>query len=340
MSYVIGVDLGGTNVRARVFDQNGGEIGEAVKFPSKGQDGTEAIIEAIAKTIKAATEQSPEKPIAVGMAVPGHVDTSHGVIRWSPNFGRRINGVFHHWRNMPIREKLEAYVDIPIYLGNDANLAALGEYKFGYGENSAPCLVMLTLGTGVGGGVVMAPKSLVGDARGPLVLVGGNGGGAELGHTVIAYQGMDCNAGSYGALEAYCSRDAIVSRTLHRLSRGRKSSIPDFAEGDLDTIEPLTVSLAAQDGDELAIEILYEVGTMLGIGIGNFINIFAPSVLAVGGQIAKADELLLHHARLSAQNVAIPSLFEDVKIVRAKQIDHAGILGGAALAIEALKWQA
>ena len=221
-------------------------------------------------------------------------------------------------------------------MGNDANLAALGEYRFGSGNNAAKCLVMLTLGTGIGGGVVMRPAAVQGDARGPLILVGGNQGGAELGHMVIQHGGLDCNAGTYGPLEAYCQRDAIVNRAVHRLRRGRKSVMQDSVKGDWSLVTPLMISEAAEAGDELAREIWAEVGAYLGVGIGSLVNIFAPDVFAIGGQISKAGEWLLGPARRAAENVAIPSLFADTKIVPAEQMEDAGLLGGAALALERL----
>ena len=220
-------------------------------------------------------------------------------------------------------------------MGNDANLAALGEYKFGSGNNSASCLVLLTIGTGIGSGVVMKPQAVFGKAQGPLMLLGGNKGGAELGHMIIQHGGLDCRAGTYGAIEAYAQRDSIINRAVHRLLRGRKSIILEMAGGDYAAITPLTLSQAAEKGDELALEVWAEVGTYLGVAIGNAINIFAPDVVAIGGQIARVGEPLMGPARKAAINVAIPALFSFANITVAEQIADAGMLGGAALAIEA-----
>jgi glucokinase len=336
---VIGVDLGGTNVRTGAFFEDGTAAGPDFMNPSRGQEGLEATLEAVAAGILQAAEAASEKPEGVGLAIPGHIDNSAGSVRWAPNFGTTIDGVFHNWDHVQIREPLEKAVGMPIVMDNDANMAALGEYRFGCGRNSAKCLVLLTLGTGVGGGVVMSPDSVIGDARGPLILVGGNKGGAELGHTVVMYQGPECNAGEYGSIESYCQRDAIVRRARYRLTRGRESVIRDLVNGDLAKITPLTISQAAEKGDEVAIEIWEEVGTMLGVGVGNFINTFAPDVFAIGGQIAKAGDFLMKPCIKTARNVAIPSLFVDAKIQVAEQIADAGMLGGAALALEALKWK-
>jgi glucokinase len=332
---VVGVDLGGTNVRAGLYRKDGSSLPGTFSNPSKAQDGVEATVEAIVGTVTeaiAGTESA--RPLAVGVAVPGHIEPATGTVRWAPNFGEERAGVFHYWRDVPLGDLLSTRLGLPVYLGNDANLAALGEYRYGTGGGSARCLVMLTLGTGVGGGVVLGPSAVGGRAGGPLLLLGGNGGGAELGHMVLQHGGLDCNAGSYGALEAYCGRDGIVNRARHRVQRAGASTLLDLVGRDLSRITPRNLVEAAEGGDALSVEVLEEVGTMLGVGIGNLVNIFAPDVLAVGGQIALAGELLLGPARKSARNVAIPSLFQDVRIVKAELIADAGMLGGAALAWE------
>lgn len=331
--FVVGVDLGGTNVRACAYSLDGVAAGPKFDQPSNAQSGTAAIIEALASVIHLSVESSPAKPEAVGIAVPGHIDMRTGLVRWAPNFGEERDGVFYSWFDVPLGQLLGSRVDIPLYLGNDANLAALGEYRFGSGKNSAKCLVMLTIGTGIGGGVVMSPESVQGEATGPLLLLGGNHGGAELGHTMIQYGGLDCNAGTYGPIESYCQRDSIIKRAVHRLQRGRPSLMRDMVDGDWSRVTPKIIDTAADQGDELALEVWHEVGTYLGAGIGSLINVFAPDIFAVGGQIAKAGEHLLGPARRSAANVAVPSLWSDVQVVQAEQIDDAGMLGGAALAM-------
>jgi glucokinase len=333
-SFVIGVDVGGTNVRSAAYAKDGTAVSQKFSQPSSAQDGVARAVTAISDCIQQAIDSSPKVPLAVGIAMPGHIDGENGIVRWAPNFGEDIEGIFRYWENIQLAELLSETIQMPIFIGNDANLAALAEYRYGTGRNSANCLVMLTVGTGIGGGVILSQKAVTGDARGPLMLVGGNQGGAELGHVSLLHGGLDCNAGSYGALEAYCQRDSIVLRALHRLKRGRKSIISDMVAGDLSNVTPRTLSVAADEGDDLAIEIWTEIGTMLGVAIGSYINIFAPDIVAVGGQIAKAGDWLLEPARKTARNVAIPSLFADSQIVMAEYIEEAGMLGGAALAFE------
>lgn len=333
---VIGVDLGGTNVRAQAYFEDGRPAGEPETNPSRAQEGTERIIEATAKTIHAAMARSEAEATAVGLAIPGQVDDRAGVVRWCPNFGETIHGIFVNWSDVPVRDPLRRYVDLPISMGNDANLAALGEYMYGSGRGNARCLVMMTLGTGIGGGVVLGPEAVQGNATGPLLLIGGFGGGVELGHTVIQHQGLDCPAGSYGAIEAYCQRDSIVRRAVHRIQRGRDTMLDDLVEGDLSKLTPRLISVAAERGDALAIGVWREVGEMLGVGIGNQIATFNPDVVAIGGQIAKAGEFILGPAREAAANVAPPGLFVEAKIVLAERLEDCGILGAAALACQTI----
>lgn len=331
---VVGVDLGGTNVRAACYDKDGSRLGDRIEIPSRAQDGVDATVGAIAAAIQLAS--AGRETGGAGIAIPGHIDDANGLVRWAPNFGKEVNGHFECWRDVPLKRLVEDRLGTKVVTGNDANLAALGEYRFGSGRNSASCLVLLTVGTGIGGGVVMRPASVMGRAEGPLVLVGGNQGGAELGHMVIQHNGLDCNAGSYGPLEAYCQRDSIVMRAVHRLGRGRESMMNELCGRDYSLLTPQLIAEAANSGDELALQVWREVGTFLGIGIANCINIFAPQIVAIGGQIARAGEPLLGPAREAARDAAIPSLFADCQIVQAEQIDDAGILGAAALALEAL----
>jgi glucokinase len=332
------VDIGGTNVRAGAYYEDGSPAGPNINHPSEAQEGEAATLQAVRTAIQGAIEASETPPIAIGLAIPGHIDNARGLVRWAPNFGETVDGIFHYWQDVPMREKLARHFQIPMVMDNDANMAALGEYRFGTGRNNAKCLVMFTIGTGIGGGVVMSSDAVLGDARGPLVLVGGNKGGVELGHTIVQHGGVDANVGSYGAIEGYCQRDAIIKRAVHRLRRGRPSVLNDMTGGDLSLITPKMLTDAADQGDNLAIEVWREVGEYLGVGIGSMISVFAPDVFAVGGQIAKAGEWLLGPARRTAENVAVPSLFADATIVQAEQIEDAGMLGAAALAMESLKW--
>lgn len=332
---VIGVDLGGTNVRAQAVFEDGSPAGDRFENASLAQSGTATIIEQVALTIRQAVGAASGDVVGVGLAIPGHVDDAAGVVKWAPNFGETRDGVFYFWLDVSIKPELAGLVSLPITMANDANAAAMGEYMYGSGRGSANCLVMFTLGTGIGGGVVLGPRSVQGSVSGPLLLVGGNLGGVELGHVVVQKDGLDCTAGTYGTVEAYCQRDAIIRRTTHRLKRGRRSLITELVGGDLGKVTPYEISVAAEQGDELAIQVWREFGDYLGVGLANAINTFAPDVLAVGGQISKASRFFFEAMVGSARDNAVPSLFDDCRIVLAEQTDDAGLLGAAALAFSA-----
>lgn len=336
MQCVLGVDLGGTNVRAQAIWEDGTPAGERVEQPSHAQEGVDPVIESLRSVIHSARSASSAPPRAVGLAIPGHVDNTTGNVLWAPNFGHLEDGVFRYWENVAIRGPLRTSIDLPIEMANDANAAALGEYLFGSGKGRASCLVMLTLGTGIGGGVVLSPQSVGGQVSGPLMLLGGNLGGAEMGHTLLAMDGLDSTAGTYGTLEAYCQRDSLIRRAQHRLKRGRQSMILDLAGGEMGALTPATIARAAECGDRLAREIWDEFGRFLGHGVGSLINIFAPEVFALGGQIANAHEWFMPALQQAAKDFAIPSLMKDCRILVAECQDDAGILGGAAIALQSL----
>lgn len=336
---VIGVDLGGTNVRAGVVQESGELLHEPTQNPSYGQNGYEGTLQAILHTIREAIRDagvSMDEIAAVGMAVPGHVDGGAGIVRWAPNFGVKRGDTFEIWRDIPLGQAVQRETGRPVYMGNDANLAALAEYAYGSGGGKANGLVLLTLGTGVGGGVVLTQKQVQGNANlpGGILLVGANGGGGELGHTIIVADGPRCGCGASGCIEALVKRDAIIERAVQKLRHRAVSLLSDLCEGDYGRITPRLISEAAAQGDEVALEVWDETGAFLGIAIACFIHIFNPEVVAIGGQIAKAGEPLFRAIRRSARDYTVPSLREVCRIVPAERLEEAGVLGGAALALQ------
>lgn len=336
---VIGVDLGGTNVRAGVVRESGELVHEPAQNPSYGQDGYDGTLQAILHTIREAMRGagvSMNDIAAIGMAVPGHVDAGAGIVRWAPNFGVKRGDTFEMWRDVPLGQAIHRETGRPVYMGNDANLAALAEYAYGSGEGRANGLVLLTLGTGVGGGVVLTQKQVQGNATLPsgILLVGTTGGGGELGHTIILANGPRCGCGASGCIEALVKRDAIIERAVQKLRHRAASLLNDLCEGDHSRITPRLISEAAAQGDEVALEVWDETGEFLGIAIACFIHIFNPEVVAIGGQIAKAGEPLFRAIRRTARDNSVPTLFEACRIVLAERLEEAGVLGGAALALQ------
>jgi glucokinase len=340
--YVIGVDLGGTNVRAAVVNRQGAIEGEPVQQPSRAQEGFPATLEAIVHTIEQAIQLAGVERgeiAAIGMAVPGHIDSVRGVVRWAPNFGEWRGELFHEWREVPLGEAVQQRLGIAVRMGNDANLAALGEYYYGSGRGQAKGLVMLTLGTGIGGGVVLTREQVQGNAhwQGGVLLVGASGGAGELGHTIISMNGPRCGCGATGCVEALAKRDAIIERAREKIRREPNSLLARLCEGDPARITPRMVAEACEQGDAIAREIWEETGYYIGVAVASFVNIFNPEVVAIGGQIAKAGEVLFDSIRRAARDYAIPTMLEMCRIVPAERLEDAGILGGAALAWQAVQ---
>jgi len=315
MKCVIGVDLGGTNVRAAAISEDGAVVGHRVQHPSRAKLGHEETFAAVCDAIEEVSKGISR--LAVGIAIPGHIDDANGMVLWAPNFGRTVDSEFDMWIDVPAKELLSKRITAPIVIGNDANAAAIGEYQYGVGDGRAGCLVLWTLGTGIGSGVVLGPKSTQPPSVKASLLVGANGGAVELGHTTVQVGGELCTCGAYGCVEAYCGTPGLM-----RLASAAGS----------DATSPEELHELADGGDENARQAWREFGSYLGAGVGNSINSFAPDVVALSGQIAKAWDHFEGAMHSAAERQSIPSMWKRTRIVPAKQLEDAGILGAAAMA--------
>nr|MDQ2987280.1 ROK family protein [Armatimonadota bacterium] len=315
---IIGVDLGGTNVRGAAVSVEG-ELSSRVEKPSYARQGSEACLNALREII---TEVSAGKlPDAVGIAIPGHIDAVRGIVHWAPNFGEVIEGKLRIWEDVDVFGPLSGVSRGPITIGNDANLAALGEYRFGCGNGTAEGFVLYTLGTGVGSGVIVAPKSLQGRLAAASIYIGHRGGAAEMGHVKVVTNGRPCGCGSRGCLETYCGTEGLLETA---------------AECGLQVDSPLALFDAAEQGSESAREAWSLFGRHLGAAIGNTINTFAPEIVAIGGQVAGAWAHFADEMERTARQQSISSLSRSTRIVRAVEYEDAGILGAGALALGAV----
>ena len=315
--YVVGVDLGGTNVRAAVVDKSGKIVGEG-RIDSRAMDGLDITIGQTITAIRMAIDNSPVdiKNIAgVGMGVPGTHKSEEGIVVWSPNF-KDWNGV---QLLAPIKENLGMHV----YMGNDANVAALGEYAFGAGQG-AKVMMMFTLGTGIGSGLVIDGKSYIGVTE----------TAPEMGHSIILADGPRCSCGRYGCVEALARRDAIIDRAARKAHLGRYTSLLEKSGHDLRYITPAMIAEAASEGDEVALETLEETGYYLGIAVSNAINILNPDKIVIGGGIAQAGDLLFDPIRRTVETNALYAPLQACTILPAKLGDDAGVLGGAAMVLQ------
>jgi glucokinase len=323
--YVVGVDLGGTNVRAAVLDRKDTSLGRA-ENSSDAKSGIARTVARISEAVRDAVADakvSLDQVGAVGIAVPGHIDVPNGMIRWAPNFGDYEEGLYVPYKNIPLREHVEADLGVAMVMDNDANVAALGEFRYGAGRGTRH-LVMFTLGTGIGGGIIVEGE----------VLRGATGGAAEVGHIIIA-DGVGGSAnGAHGRLESLAGRDPIVERAALKMESGRDTVLwksVETTDALQQILTPKLIDDAAQAGDALAIEVMQETGHYVGLGIANIVNIFNPEVVVLGGRISRS-EVLFQTAVRTARASAIGSILASARIVHAELGDDAGIMGAAELA--------
>jgi glucokinase len=306
----LGVDLGGTNLRAAAVDASGTIIHET-RTATVADEGVDAVIDRIAHAIREAARYAQvSDEIAVGVAAPGPLDPRSGIVYFAPN----LPG----WRDVPLRDRLNALTGRNIILGNDANAAALGEYYFGSGRDVRN-MIYIGLGTGIGGGVISEGR----------LIDGFRGMGGELGHVTVSIDGPRCTCGSIGCIEAYCSAWSIARDARHLVDSGRGLAIEAAAAGG--DIGSRAVGKAANAGDPDAIRLLERAGTALGAGLANVINIFNPELIVLGGGVAEIGERLLEPIRRAMDTYAMPVMRRDVRLVQSSLGLKTGIIGSAAL---------
>ncbi len=318
-NYVVGVDLGGTNVRAAVLERATEEVvARGANIPSMAMEGIAQtagqIVEAVQEALNAAGI-SREQVLGVGIAVPGHVRASEGLVLWAPNFKDQ-------WKGVPIAHLVETLLGVPVRSGNDANLAALGEFRFGAGRDVRH-MIMVTLGTGVGGGIIVDGK----------LLDGADGGAGEIGHMIINPGGRGGNS-SFGSVEGEAQRDAIIERAARKIQSGRPTTLGARVDYDRFALTPALIAEEAQKGDAVALEVYEETGYYLGVCVANLINLFNTQMIVIGGGIAQAGDIILDPIRRTATACAIRSMSRICQIVPAELGDNAGVLGGAAMVLQ------
>lgn len=314
--WVLGVDIGGTNLVVAVVPSTGGvpsAIRSQATHAERGpDDAVERIVsmadEVIEETL--AAEGGTRADVAgVGIGCPGPLDLRAGTIVRTPNLG---------WDGYPIRGRLATALDLPASLDNDANCATFGEWWQGAGKGVSS-LVGVTLGTGVGGGYI---------ERGRLMR-GASGSAFEIGHTTINFEGRTCGCGNRGCLEAYTSGPNIAARARDGLAAGIPSSLPDLVGGDVEAITAQTVYDGLIQGDAFSRELIHETADLLGIGLANVVNLFNPQVIVLVGGVTRAGEHLFTPLRESVARRAFPSAVKACRIVPGALPDTAGVIGAA-----------
>ena len=310
--YVFGVDIGGTTVKLGLFDVEGNVL-DKWEIPTRTEDSGSKILPDIAESIRSKISERNiafEEVVGVGAGAPGPVD-SNGVIHMAVNLG---------WGSFSIKETLEGILGLPVMAGNDANVAALGEMWKGGGQGSSN-LIAVTLGTGVGGGIITGKR----------VLTGATGAGGEIGHIHVEDKETEsCNCGNKGCLEQYASATGITRLAKRKLAESDRDSI--LREGE---ISAKTVFDAVKQKDALAIEVAEEFGKYLGDGLSVIAGVVNPDTIVIGGGVSKAGEILIDYIKPHYEkNVFHGS--KDVKFVLATLGNDAGIYGAAKLVLDAV----
>jgi glucokinase len=316
----VGVDVGGTNIRAGVVTREGKKLSEGRK-PADADKGFPVTLQRIQETIQEAMDNAGvrrDDVIGIGMGVPGRHDSPRGFSYYSPNFAG--------WKDVSLLPPIEEHFGLACYMLNDVKTASMGEYYFGAGRGYN-WVVMITLGTGIGGSLVANGQVQLGSCE----------GFAEVGHMTVAPEGRLCGCGNQGCWEAMAGRDAIIERAMRRLQTGRPSVLGEATKYDVTAITPAAIAQAALDGDDLAREVLEETGMWVGIGVANLIQLYNPQVVIIGGGISQAGDLLFGHIRRTVNWRARMVPASTAKIVPALNGDDAGIMGGAVLVFEAEK---
>ena len=315
--FIIGVDLGGTNIVVGALSDTGDRQIGMRSEPTIAERGVEVVVERmvsmVEQTIEAVLRESGgtrDDVLGVGIGAPGPLDRDRGLVVVAPNLG---------WRDFPLRDVIADRVRLPATLDNDANCATLGEWWQG-AARGARHVVGLTIGTGIGGGIIIDGRLHHGisDVAG------------EIGHTTIDVNGRYCRCGNYGCLEAYASGPAIAQRALEALERDEISSLPRMVDGDLTRLTAATVYEAAKTGDALARELVRATATFLGAGIANLLNVFNPDVVVIAGGVTQAGEPLFDPLRAEVRRRAFRPAVDACRIVPGELPGTAGVVGAVA----------
>jgi len=317
MHYVVGVDIGGTNLVVGAMPADGSRELGVHSLPTRALLGGEAVVQRICEMIEATiamvikeTGATRADIAGVGIGSPGPLDRANGIVIITPNLG---------WKDFPLRDMVSERVKLLATLDNDANCATLGEWWLGAAKG-ARNVVGFTLGTGIGGGLILDGRLYhgVSDVAG------------ELGHTTIEANGRRCGCGNYGCLEAYASGPAIAMRAREALEGGDASLLPGLVGGDLSKLTAAMVYKAAAEGDQIASDVVKDTARFLGIGVANVLNVFNPDVVVLAGGVAQAGDSLFVPLRAEVRRRAFKPAVDACRIVPGALGGSAGMVGAVA----------
>ena len=310
--YSIGIDIGGMSVKIGIVNEFG-EMVEKTRVNStvNFNESINQTIETL-KNLIISCNIDISKIKGIGIGCPGMVDSKNGIIKYLPNL---------NWENVPIKEMITKEIDLPIRISNDANVAVLGEMKYGCCKNYSD-IVMLTLGTGVGGGIIINRK----------LFEGGFSCGAELGHITLVVDGKECACGRKGCFEKYASASALIEQTKAEMIKNKQSLLWEICDNNIDLIDGKSAFTCAKRKDETAMRIVDNFVKYLAEGIMSLLNIFRPEIVVIGGGISAEGDYLIDKIKkyckkynYGYQGVPVP------KICVAMLKNDAGIIGASSL---------
>jgi len=320
MRYVLGIDIGGTNLVVGAVREKGGEVVGLRSEPTEARGGAEHVIERITTMARASiADVEAAKPdaevVGAGIGAPGPLNTKAGIVLLTPNLG---------WTDLPLRDLVSHAIGLPVTLDNDANCALVGEWWIGAARGSRHAIVF-TLGTGIGGGVIVDGK----------LVHGASDVAGEFGHMTIDVNGRRCGCGNDGCLEAYASGPAIARRAVEHIEAGDESAISGMVGGDHSRVTAQTVYEAAEAGDAIALEVVRETARYLGVGVANLVNLLNPEVVVICGGVTRAGDRLFAPLRREVAHRAFKPAVQATRIVPGALPGTAGVVGAAKVFIDA-----
>ncbi len=319
---ILGIDLGGTKILTAVTNPQGKILSRDHSI-TPALKGHKAVIHSILESAYRALGQADvdiSDLIAVGVGAPGLINPETGILLTSPN----LPG----WQDIPLRDTIQEKLGKKTFLINDANAAALGEFYFGVARGIRN-FIYITISTGIGGGIVIDGK----------IYSGAIGGAGEVGHMTIDDDGPICNCGNRGCWETLASGTALAREARHRIEEGMRTSILEYAEGDMRKVTAQVIQDAAERGDNLAKELIGQTGYYLGVGLANLINIFNPELIVIGGGLSNIGDRLFDPAFKVAGERAYKQAFQAVRFACAELGRNSGVLGAAVFALQEMKRQ-
>jgi glucokinase len=309
--YALGIDLGGTSIKIGLVDEQG-KIKFKTSLDSNSNLGPKHVIKQIKHGIKNVLKETNHEIIGIGIGAPGTIKLKKGTVENPPNFAG--------WGRIHLGRQIEKEFNKKVYVENDANVAAIGELIYGAGRK-LNSFIMITLGTGVGGGIIINKRIYRGEV----------GGAGELGHVTIDANGVPCKCGSFGCVEAYIGNNYLIERVKKELIKNSKSLIKKMCKKDYSNLSPKIVFEASQLNDDFAKSIIKETGQYLAYGLGSIVNVLDITTVIIGGGVAGFGDLLFETVENTLRTRVMKPFKNRIVVLPAKLKNEAGIKGASAL---------